>query len=244
MMSEFLPVKSIYTGADVTALGEAASNDVMLAPGGGIKYPDGSIQITAGGGGGTPGPAGASAYEVAVANGFVGTEAEWLASLEGAPGLDGKDGADSTVPGPAGPAGADSTVPGPAGAEGLSAYEVAVTNGYAGTEAEWLDSLIGPTGPAGADSTVPGPVGPTGPAGADSTVPGPVGPAGPAGADSTVPGPVGPAGPTAVSADAGNTATLGTDNLIYVPASSTSALEARVAALEAAMAQLLPWTKL
>jgi hypothetical protein len=29
-----------------------------------------------------------------------------------------------------------------------------------------------------------------------------------------------------------------------VPATSTSALEARVAALEAAMAQLLPWTKL
>ncbi len=46
-MSEFLPVKSIYTGADVTALGEAASDDVMLAPGGGIKYPDGSVQLTA-----------------------------------------------------------------------------------------------------------------------------------------------------------------------------------------------------
>ncbi|MGB1224826.1 MAG: hypothetical protein ACPHCN_11875 [Mycobacterium sp.] len=29
------------------------------------------------------GPAGASAYELAVADGFVGTEAEWLASLKG-----------------------------------------------------------------------------------------------------------------------------------------------------------------
>ena len=42
---------------------------------------------------------GASAYEVAVADGFVGDEAAWLASLVGA------DGDDSTVPGPTGPAG-------------------------------------------------------------------------------------------------------------------------------------------
>jgi len=178
MMSEFLPIKPIYTGVDVTALGEPSPDDVMRAPGGGIKFPDGSLQITAVG------------------------------------------------------------LAGPQGEEGLSAYEVAVTNGYPGTEAEWLDSLVGAPGAAGADSTVPGPAGP---AGADSTVPGPQGPAG---ADSTVPGPVGPAGPSAVSLDAGNTATLGTDNLIFVPATSTSALEARVAALEAAMAQLLPWTKL
>jgi hypothetical protein len=32
--------------------------------------------------------------------------------------------------------------------------------------------------------------------------------------------------------------------LIYVPATSIAALETRVAALEAAMADLLPWTKL
>lgn len=35
------------------------------------------------------GPAGASAYEVAVDNGFTGTEQEWLASLEGDPGAPG-----------------------------------------------------------------------------------------------------------------------------------------------------------
>lgn len=35
---------------------------------------------------GSPGPQGASAYEVAVANGFEGTEAEWLESLKGAGG--------------------------------------------------------------------------------------------------------------------------------------------------------------
>lgn len=32
------------------------------------------------------GPGGPSAYEVAVANGFIGTEEEWLASLRGPPG--------------------------------------------------------------------------------------------------------------------------------------------------------------
>lgn len=36
-----------------------------------------------GGGGGGAGPAGDSAYEVAVANGFVGTELDWLDSLVG-----------------------------------------------------------------------------------------------------------------------------------------------------------------
>jgi hypothetical protein len=53
--------------------------------------------VSSGGGGvgpeGPAGPEGPSAYEVAVANGFVGTEAEWLASLEGEPGIQG-------VPGP------------------------------------------------------------------------------------------------------------------------------------------------
>lgn len=47
------------------------------------------------GGSGTPGADGAdglSAYEVAVANGFIGNEVEWLASLMGEPGLPGKDG--------------------------------------------------------------------------------------------------------------------------------------------------------
>ncbi|ONG56960.1 hypothetical protein BKE38_05035 [Pseudoroseomonas deserti] len=33
-----------------------------------------------------PGPAGKSAYEVAKVAGFAGTEAQWLASLQGAPG--------------------------------------------------------------------------------------------------------------------------------------------------------------
>ena len=46
-------------------------------------------------------PRGKSAYEVAVENGFSGTEAEWLASLKGAtgaPGANGKDGTDGKTP--------------------------------------------------------------------------------------------------------------------------------------------------
>lgn len=43
------------------------------------------------------GEAGASAYEIAVKNGFTGTEQEWLESLKGTDGTDGKDGEDSQV---------------------------------------------------------------------------------------------------------------------------------------------------
>lgn len=48
------------------------------------------IEAGGGGGGGGTGPAGKSAYEIAVDHGFEGSEEEWLASL---PGEDGKDGA-------------------------------------------------------------------------------------------------------------------------------------------------------
>jgi autotransporter adhesin len=44
------------------------------------------------------------------------------------------------------------------GEQGESAYEVAVSNGFAGTESDWLDSLQGEQGPSGA-------TGPEGPAG-------------------------------------------------------------------------------
>ncbi|EMR0512933.1 YadA-like family protein [Stenotrophomonas maltophilia] len=48
-------------------------------------------------GGGTQGPAGqngASAYDIARSNGFVGTEREWLDSLQGRDGVDGQNGID------------------------------------------------------------------------------------------------------------------------------------------------------
>jgi hypothetical protein len=41
---------------------------------------------------GAQGPAGLSAYQVALANGYVGTQAQWLASLVGAAGEDGAPG--------------------------------------------------------------------------------------------------------------------------------------------------------
>lgn len=60
---------------------------------------------------------------------------------------------------------------GPAGADGLSAYEVAVKNGFAGTEQQWLDSLRGPQGPQGpaGNDGQDGQTGPQGPAGPSGT---------------------------------------------------------------------------
>ena len=56
---------------------------------------------------------------------------------DGADGVDGKDGAN-------GMDGAD-------GADGASAYDIAVANGFVGSDTEWLASLKGEQGPAGAD---------------------------------------------------------------------------------------------
>ena len=50
---------------------------------------------------GEPGANGSSAYQIAVANGFKGTETEWLTSLVGADGKDGQDGAQG-IQGPKG----------------------------------------------------------------------------------------------------------------------------------------------
>ena len=66
---------------------------------------------------GQEGAAGITAYELAVENGFAGTEAEWLASLKGEPGDTGR-----------------------------SAYEAAVDGGFTGTVEEWIASLKGEPG--------------------------------------------------------------------------------------------------
>ena len=79
---------------------------------------------------------GKSAYEIAVDNGYVGSEEEWLESLKGTDGTDGVNGVN----------GKD----GLNGADGLSAYEIAVDNGFSGTETEWLLSLKGADGVQGA----------------------------------------------------------------------------------------------
>ncbi len=89
-----------------------------------------------GGSNGQDGADGASAYEIAVGNGFSGTEAEWLESLIGEDGADGTNGTN----------GVD-------GSDGDSAYQVAVNNGFTGTEAEWLVSLQGADGADGVDGT-------------------------------------------------------------------------------------------
>jgi hypothetical protein len=86
--------------------------------------------------GGGPGTPGKSAYELAVAGGFVGTQAAWLVSLQGPPGSPGEPGGDGE-PGVQGPPGAPSTVPGPKGDTGERGIQ----------------------GLPGADSTVPGPKG-------------------------------------------------------------------------------------
>ena len=96
---------------------------------------------------GANGNDGLSAYEIAVENGFGGDEAAWLASLVGAPGANGNDGAPGAngndgAPGANGNDGA----PGANGNDGLSAYQIAVNNGFVGDEAAWLASLVGASG--------------------------------------------------------------------------------------------------
>lgn len=92
-----------------TAAQWTATNPV-LAPGEpGVETDTGYMKI---GNGTTPwnsrpyqeGPAGPSAYDVAVDNGFAGTEAEWLLTLKGDPGTPGADG-DDGAPGAPGPRG-------------------------------------------------------------------------------------------------------------------------------------------
>ena len=116
---------------------------------------------------------GASAYQIAVANGFVGTVQQWLLSLVGPQGPVGSVGPE----GPAGPAG-------PAGPQGVQ--------GVAGPKGDQGErGVAGPIGPQG----VQGPAGATGPAGPAGPA-GPTGPVGPAGA-------TGPAGPQGVQGERG-----------------------------------------
>lgn len=98
--------------------------------------------------------------------------------------------------GPAGPAGAD-------GSDGLSAYELAVADGFVGTESAWLASLVGPTGATGATGPT-GPQGLQGDPGADGAD-GATGPQGPIG----LTGPQGPAGATGGVGPAGDTGPAG-----------------------------------
>ena len=90
--------------------------------------------------------AGKSAYDVAVENGFNGTEEEWLESIKGSKGDKGKAGED----GEDGATGED----GSNGLPGDSAYEIAQENGFKGTVEDWLKTFIVDPAPAGADLSV------------------------------------------------------------------------------------------
>ena len=84
---------------------------------------------------GPRGEKGYSAYEVAIKNGYTGTEAEWLATLKGEKGEKGEPGVNG--------------IDGKPGTTGLSAYELAAKNGFSGNESAWLASLKGDKGDQG-----------------------------------------------------------------------------------------------
>lgn len=111
---------------------------------------------------------GEDAYQLAVRNGFTGTEQEWLASLEGPQGDIGPAGktayqvaVDEGFNGTK-QAWLDSLV-GEDGDEGKSAYQLAVEAGFVGTEQEWLDSLVGPEGTGSTNEDIAGYVDADGP---------------------------------------------------------------------------------
>lgn len=121
---------------------------------------------------GGPGGPGLSAYQLAISDGFVGSLSQWLESLKGPKGDTGQGlridevvEAYADLPGglDAGDAGHSVFVNDDgllyiwngaawpaegAGAQlvGESAYQIAVANGFVGTEAEWLESLAGTPG--------------------------------------------------------------------------------------------------
>lgn len=89
---------------------------------------------------GNQGDAGKSAFDVAVANGYLGTEPQWLASLKGLAGLSAYQAAvNAGFPGTE--AEWVASLPGTDGVNGLTAYELAVFEGFVGTQSEWISSL-------------------------------------------------------------------------------------------------------
>ena len=100
------------------------------------------------------------------------------------------------------------------GKDGKSAYQVAVDNGFSGTEQEWLNSLQGAQGPAGKDG-IPGKDGKDGKDGAPGRdgVDGKDGEPGPAGKDGAQ-GPEGPQGPEGKQGPQGETGPQGESYVI------------------------------
>lgn len=101
------------------------------------------------------GPQGKSAYDIAVDNGFKGSEQEWLNTLKMGKGSKGDSAYQVAVNN--GFKGTEQDwlnslkgAAGQNGSTGKSAYQVAVENGFSGTERQWLTSLKGITGNNGA----------------------------------------------------------------------------------------------
>ncbi|MFR2437710.1 MAG: collagen-like protein [Ruminococcus sp.] len=84
---------------------------------------------------GANGEKGSSAYQIAVEQGYQGSESDWLSSLKGDKGEKGNTGAKGN--------------PGQDGADGKSAYAIAVEHGYEDSEDKWLLSLKGEKGDTG-----------------------------------------------------------------------------------------------
>ena len=84
---------------------------------------------------GEKGTDGKSAYQIAVEQGYQGSESDWLFSLKGDKGDKGNTGAKGN--------------PGQDGAGGKSAYAIAVEHGYEDSEEKWLLSLKGEKGDTG-----------------------------------------------------------------------------------------------
>ena len=103
---------------------------------------------------GTPGRDGYSAYEVAVQNGFVGTETEWLASLQGRDGDSGPRGPEGPQgpEGPRGPNGQDGE-DGEDGENGSGTGAVTTTNNSR-TKVDARSFYVGPIVPVTAPSSV------------------------------------------------------------------------------------------
>ena len=99
---------------------------------------------------GEKGTDGKSVYQIAVEQGYQGSESDWLSSLKGDKGEKGNTGAKGN--------------PGQDGTDGKSAYAIAVEHGYEDSEDEWLLSLKGDTGERGekGDTGLQGEQGPKG----------------------------------------------------------------------------------
>lgn len=123
-------------------------------------------------------------------------------------------------------------IPGPKGDNGASAYEVALENGFKGTEKEWLDSLVGAQGKDGAqgpkgEQGIQGPQGIPGEQGPQGEI-GPQGPQGEPGKDGSITfeeltneqkellrGPQGIQGPKGDKGDKGDTGADGESPFVY-----------------------------